>query len=56
LNVFRIREDAFEKVADLDCAGNPVGVDVYEDNEYTEVWVCAYGTGLISVYRFKKYR
>lgn len=54
LMVFKISDTSFVPVAEFDCEGNPVGVDVFEDEAYTEVWVCAYGTGLISVYRFKK--
>ena len=52
--VFKIMEDRFEPVVDITCSGNPVGVDVFENDNTLEVWVCAYETGTISVYTFEK--
>jgi DNA-binding beta-propeller fold protein YncE len=54
LMVFKILEDRFEPVIDMNCSGNPVGVDVFENDNTLEVWVCAYETGTISVYTFEK--
>ncbi len=53
VDVYKINSDNFEKVASLPCGGHPVGVDIYEDNEELEAWVCSY-SGSISVYTFKK--
>lgn len=52
-DVYKINENNFEKVASLPCGGHPVGVDIYEDNEDLEAWVCSY-SGSITVFTFKK--
>lgn len=54
VDVFRINETNFEKVASLPCKGHPVGVDVFESDEKLEAWVCSYSNGSISVFSFKK--
>ncbi len=54
VEVFRINEDAFTRVASLPCPGHPVGVDIYEDDETLEAWVCSYTNGSISVFTFAK--
>jgi DNA-binding beta-propeller fold protein YncE len=54
VDVYKINADNFEKVASLPCGGHPVGVDVFEDDEKLEAWVCSYSSGSISVYSFKK--
>jgi DNA-binding beta-propeller fold protein YncE len=59
VDVFKINFDnpiaiGFEKVASLPCGGHPVGVDVFEDDEKLEAWVCSYSNGSISIYSFKK--
>jgi DNA-binding beta-propeller fold protein YncE len=54
VDVYKINSDNFEKVASLPCPGRPVGVDIFEDNEKLEAWVCSYGNGAINVYSFKK--
>ncbi len=54
VDVYKINADNFEKVASLPCGGHPVGVDVFEDNEKLEAWVCSYSSGSISIYSFKK--
>jgi DNA-binding beta-propeller fold protein YncE len=54
LDVYKINEDNFEKVASLPCGGRPVGVDVFEDDDKLEAWVCSYSSGSISIYTFKK--
>lgn len=53
VSVYKIKSDGFELVKELDCPGSPVGVDVFENNQKIEVWVCSY-EGVISVYSFKK--
>lgn len=54
VDVYKINDDNFEKVASLPCKGHPVGVDVFENDEKLEAWVCSYSTGSISIYSFKK--
>ncbi len=54
LDVYKINDDNFEKVASLPCGGHPVGVDVFENDEILEAWVCSYSSGSISIYSFKK--
>jgi DNA-binding beta-propeller fold protein YncE len=54
LDVYKINEDNFEKVASLPCGGRPVGVDIFEDDKTLEAWVCSYSSGSISIYSFKK--
>jgi|CXWL01.1.fsa_nt_gi DNA-binding beta-propeller fold protein YncE len=54
VDVYKINSDNFEKVASLPCGGHPVGVDIYENDEKLEAWVCSYSSGSISIYTFKK--
>lgn len=54
VDVFKINDDHFEKVASLPCGGHPVGVDIYEDDDKLEAWVCSYSNGAINVYTFIK--
>lgn len=54
VDVYKINEDNFEKVASLSCSGHPVGVDIFEDDDKLEAWVCSYSNGRITIYTFKK--
>lgn len=54
VDVFKINSDSFEKVVSLPCKGHPVGVDVFENDDRLEAWVCSYTNGAINVYSFKK--
>ncbi|MCX6319952.1 MAG: YncE family protein [Bacteroidetes bacterium] len=54
VDVYKINADNFEKVASLPCGGHPVGVDIYENDEKLEAWVCSYASGSISIYNFRK--
>jgi DNA-binding beta-propeller fold protein YncE len=54
VEVFKINETGFSKVISLPCEGHPVGVDIFEDDNKLEAWVCSYSNGLISVFSFKK--
>lgn len=56
LDVYKINEHSFNKVASLPCKGHPVGVDIFEDNTKLEAWVCSYTNGTISVFSFRKVR
>jgi DNA-binding beta-propeller fold protein YncE len=54
VDVYKINSNSFSKIASLPCKGHPVGVDIYEDDNKLEAWVCSYSTGSISVYSFRK--
>ncbi len=54
VDVYKINSDNFEKVASLPCGGRPVGVDIFENDDKLEAWVCSYSSGSISIYSFKK--
>lgn len=54
LDVYKIHETNLQKIASLPCKGHPVGVDISENNERLEAWVCSYTNGQISVFSFKK--
>lgn len=54
VEVFRINDKSFTRIASLYCAGHPVGVDLYEDNDKLEAWVCSYNNGTINIFSFAK--
>ena len=54
VDVYKINADNFEKIASLPCGGHPVGVDLFEDDEKVEAWVCSYSSGSISIFSFHK--
>lgn len=54
VDVYKIHEDKFTKVASLPCAGKPVGVDIFENADKLEAWVCSYSSGTIAVFSFLK--
>ncbi len=54
VDVFRINENSFTRIKSLPCKGHPVGVDIYENEEMLEAWVCSYSNGTISVFSFAK--
>ena len=54
VDVYKINDDNFTKIASLPCKGHPVGVDIFENDEKLEAWVCSYSNGSISVFNFKK--
>jgi hypothetical protein len=54
VEVFKINKANFEKIVSLPCKGHPVGVDIFEDNDKLEAWVCSYSNGSISVFSFNK--
>jgi DNA-binding beta-propeller fold protein YncE len=54
VDVYKINSNNFEKVASLHCGGHPVGVDIFENDDKLEAWVCSYSSGSISIYSFKK--
>ena len=54
VDVFKINDSGFEKITSLPCKGHPVGVDIFENEEKLEAWVCSYSKGTISVFSFRK--
>ncbi len=56
MEVFKIEDNQFTPLYSLPCAGKPVGADVVETHDKTEVWVCNYVKGNIKIFSFKKER
>jgi DNA-binding beta-propeller fold protein YncE len=54
VDVFKIGKYSFTKLYSLECKGKPVGVDVFEDDDKLEAWVCNYVGGSLKVFSFKK--
>ncbi len=54
VDVFKINKNSFTKLYALECKGKPVGVDIYEDAQKVEAWVCNYSGGDLKVFTFKK--
>jgi DNA-binding beta-propeller fold protein YncE len=54
VEVFKINDNNFEKITSLPCKGHPVGVDIFENDDKLEAWVCSYSNGSISVFSFNK--
>ena len=54
LDVFKINDGSFEKITSLPCKGHPVGVDIFENENKLEAWVCSYSNGSISIFSFNK--
>lgn len=54
VDVYKINADNFEKIASLPCGGHPVGVDIFENDDKLEAWVCSYSNGAINIYSFIK--
>ena len=54
VDVFKINNTGFKKIYSIECKGKPVGVDIYEDEDKLEAWVCTYTNGAINILTFKK--
>jgi DNA-binding beta-propeller fold protein YncE len=54
VEVFKINDAGFSRVISLPCKGHPVGVDIFEDDNKLEAWVCSYSNGSITVFNFTK--
>lgn len=54
VEIFRINNNSFTRVASLPCKGHPVGVDIFEDDTKLEAWVCSYHNGTINIFSFAK--
>lgn len=54
VDVFKIYDSKFDKIASLPCKGHPVGVDIFEDRDKLEAWVCSYTNGAINIFTFRK--
>jgi DNA-binding beta-propeller fold protein YncE len=54
VEVFKINDNSFTRVASLPCKGHPVGVDIFEDDHKLEAWVCSYDNGTINIFSFAK--
>ncbi|WP_205513919.1 YncE family protein [Longitalea arenae] len=54
VEVFKINDNSFTRLASLSCKGHPVGVDIFEDDNKLEAWVCSYNNGTINIFSFAK--
>ena len=54
VDIFKINDNGFKKLYSIECKGKPVGIDIYEDNDKLEAWVCTYSNGAINILNFKK--
>ena len=54
VDVFKINNDSFKKLYSIECKGKPVGVDIYEDDDKLEAWICTYTNGAINILTFKE--
>lgn len=54
IDVFRINENSFSRIYSVKCNGKPVGIDLLEDSEKLEAWVCTYEGNTLQVFSFKK--
>ena len=54
VDVFKISDNAFVPMYSLKCCGKPVGIDLYEDDNKIEAWICNYVGGSLKVFTFGK--
>ena len=54
IDVFNITKNSFIRIYSLHCSGKPVGIDLYENEQKLEAWVCNYIGGNLKVFSFKK--
>jgi DNA-binding beta-propeller fold protein YncE len=54
VDVFKVNSNSFTKLYSLECKGKPVGVDIHENENKLEAWVCNYVGGNLKVFSFKK--
>lgn len=54
MEVYKIEDNQFTQLYSLPCFGKPVGADVVETKDKTEVWVCNYVKGNIKIFTFNK--
>lgn len=54
IEVFKINTRSFERVYRIPCKGKPVGIDLYEDQDKLEAWICNYLSGTLNVVSFRK--
>lgn len=54
VELYRVNTNSFTRLAALTCAGHPVGVDLFEDDNKLEAWVCSYNNGTINIFSFVK--
>ena len=54
MEVYKVEDNEFTRLYSLPCYGKPVGADVVETADKTEVWVCNYVKGNIKIFTFNK--
>lgn len=54
IDVFKINNKSFTRIYSLFCPGKPIGIDLFEDENKLEAWVCNYTRPNLKVFSFKK--
>jgi len=54
VDVFKINTQSFSKIYSFKCKGKPVGIDLYEDQDKLEAWVCGYTADSLNIFTFEK--
>ena len=54
IDVFEINDRSFAKIYSIDCSGKPIGIDLMENSESLEAWVCTYEGKSLKVFSFLK--
>ena len=54
VDVFKINKGSFSRIYSLACPDKPVGVDLREDGERLEAWVCTYEGAFLKIFNFIK--
>jgi len=54
VDIFKITGKSFSRLYSIHCEGKPVGIDLREDKETLEAWVCTYERATLQVLRFRK--
>jgi DNA-binding beta-propeller fold protein YncE len=54
VQVFKVNKNSFDLLYSINCSGKPIGIDLYEDSEVIEAWVCTYKEGTLKILTFRK--
>ena len=54
IDVFKINKGNFKRIYSIKCNGKPVGIDLREDLDTLEAWVCTYNGNTLQVFTFEK--
>jgi DNA-binding beta-propeller fold protein YncE len=54
VDVFKINSNSFTRIYSIYCSGKPIGIDLYEDRDKLEAWVCTNTAGNLKIFSFNK--